>query len=33
MQTGQAELESCGGRVQIQLDPKSKPNTPQQKQN
>ncbi|QND21688.1 LPS ABC transporter substrate-binding protein LptA [Rhizobium leguminosarum bv. viciae] len=33
MQTGRAELESCGGRVQIQLDPKSKPNTPQQKQN
>ena len=33
MTTGQAELESCGGRVQIQLDPKSKPNTPQQKQN
>lgn len=33
MQTGQAELESCGERVQIQLDPKSKPNTPQQKQN
>jgi len=32
MQTGQAELESCGGRVQIQLDPKSQPNT-QQKQN
>ena len=29
MQTGQAELESCGGRVQIQLDPKSQ----QQKQN
>jgi lipopolysaccharide export system protein LptA len=32
MQTGQAELESCGGRVQIQLDPKSQPST-QQKQN
>jgi lipopolysaccharide export system protein LptA len=32
MQTGQAELESCGGRVQIQLDPKSQPNA-QQKQN
>ena len=32
MQSGQAELESCGGRVQIQLDPKSQPN-PQQKQN
>jgi lipopolysaccharide export system protein LptA len=31
MQTGQAELESCGGRVQIQLDPKSQPNS--QKQN
>ncbi|AGS20273.1 organic solvent tolerance OstA-like protein [Rhizobium etli] len=31
MQTGQAELESCGGRVQIQLDPKSQPNA--QKQN
>lgn len=29
MQTGQAQLESCGGRVQIQLDPKSQ----QQKQN
>ncbi|WP_092583835.1 LptA/OstA family protein [Rhizobium mongolense] len=23
MQTGQAQLDSCGGRVQIQLDPKS----------
>ena len=23
METGQAQLESCGGRVQIQLDPKS----------
>lgn len=33
MQTGQAELESCGGRVQIQLDPKSQPNAQQQKQN
>ncbi|RUM27481.1 LPS ABC transporter substrate-binding protein LptA [Rhizobium vallis] len=33
MQTGQAELESCGGRVQIQLDPKSQPSTTQQKQN
>ena len=33
MQTGQAELESCGGRVQIQLDPKSQPSTSQQKQN
>ncbi|WP_064681349.1 LptA/OstA family protein [Rhizobium bangladeshense] len=32
MQTGRAELESCGGRVQIQLDPKSQPNA-QQKQN
>ncbi|MBX5008861.1 LptA/OstA family protein [Rhizobium lentis] len=31
MQTGHAELESCGGRVQIQLDPKSQPNA--QKQN
>ncbi|SCB57720.1 lipopolysaccharide export system protein LptA [Rhizobium aethiopicum] len=31
MQTGQAQLESCGGRVQIQLDPKSQPNA--QKQN
>ncbi|AIC25606.1 MULTISPECIES: LptA/OstA family protein [Rhizobium] len=31
MQTGRAELESCGGRVQIQLDPKSQPNS--QKQN
>ncbi|PZM12176.1 LptA/OstA family protein [Rhizobium tubonense] len=28
MQTGEAQLDSCGGRVQIQLDPKSKP-TPQ----
>ena len=25
MATGEAKLESCGGRVQIQLDPKSKP--------
>ena len=25
MTTGEAKLESCGGRVQIQLDPKSKP--------
>ncbi|MEN9894156.1 MAG: hypothetical protein RIR97_8 [Pseudomonadota bacterium] len=25
MATGEARLESCGGRVQIQLDPKSKP--------
>ncbi|MEI1247194.1 LptA/OstA family protein [Rhizobium aouanii] len=33
MQTGQAQLESCGGRVQIQLDPKSQPNAQQQKQN
>jgi lipopolysaccharide export system protein LptA len=33
MQTGQAELESCGGRVQIQLDPKSQQNPQQQKQN
>ena len=32
MQTGQAELESCGGRVQIQLDPKSQPSQ-QPKQN
>lgn len=31
MQTGQAQLDSCGGRVQIQLDPKSQPT--QQKQN
>ncbi|MBX4865959.1 LptA/OstA family protein [Rhizobium bangladeshense] len=31
MQTGRAQLESCGGRVQIQLDPKSQPNA--QKQN
>ena len=23
METGQAQLDSCGGRVQIQLDPKS----------
>ncbi|MBB3311695.1 lipopolysaccharide export system protein LptA [Rhizobium sp. BK196] len=32
MATGQAELESCGGRVQIQLDPKSQPSQ-QPKQN
>jgi len=32
MTTGQAELESCGGRVQIQLDPKSQPSQ-QPKQN
>jgi lipopolysaccharide export system protein LptA len=25
MNTGEAQLDSCGGRVQIQLDPKSKP--------
>ena len=23
MKTGEAQLDSCGGRVQIQLDPKS----------
>jgi lipopolysaccharide export system protein LptA len=23
MDTGEAQLEACGGRVQIQLDPKS----------
>lgn len=32
MTTGQAELESCGGRVKIQLDPKSQPSQ-QPKQN
>lgn len=26
METGQAQLDSCGGRVQIQLDPKSRNN-------
>lgn len=26
METGQAQLDSCGGRVQIQLDPKSRSN-------
>jgi lipopolysaccharide export system protein LptA len=30
MNTGEAQLDSCGGRVQIQLDPKSQP-TPQKK--
>ncbi|MNL78641.1 OstA-like protein [compost metagenome] len=24
METGEAQLEACGGRVQIQLDPKSR---------
>lgn len=32
METGQAKLESCGGRVQIQLDPQSQKQQ-QQKQN
>jgi lipopolysaccharide export system protein LptA len=28
MNTGEAKLDSCGGRVEIMLDPKSKPSTP-----
>jgi lipopolysaccharide export system protein LptA len=27
MNTGEAQLDACGGRVQIQLDPKSQPST------
>jgi lipopolysaccharide export system protein LptA len=33
MNTGEAQLDACGGRVQIQLDPKSKQLTPPQKTN
>jgi lipopolysaccharide export system protein LptA len=25
METGQAKLDACGGRVEIMLDPKSRP--------
>ena len=32
MNTGEAQLDSCGGRVQIQLDPKSQPSAQQNKQ-
>jgi lipopolysaccharide export system protein LptA len=31
MNTGEAQLDSCGGRVQIQLDPKSQPSAQQNK--
>jgi len=31
MNTGEAQLDSCGGRVQIQLDPKSQPSQQQKK--
>ncbi|MGG6893380.1 MULTISPECIES: LptA/OstA family protein [Rhizobium] len=33
MSTGEAQLDSCGGRVQIQLDPKSQQVQQQQKKN
>ncbi|WP_412064496.1 LptA/OstA family protein [Rhizobium sp. SYY.PMSO] len=33
MATGEAQLDSCGGRVQIQLDPKSQQVQQQQKKN